>query len=454
MTIFFWILVAILIFAIIILIHEFGHFYAARKFWVKVEEFGLWIPPRAKKLFVDKSGTLFSLNWLPIWGFVKIAWENPNFFNIYDEQKNLIKDNKILILKIKNKEKLFDRLWKEISKKDELEILKKINEENASYNFKNKPAWQQSIILLAWVFMNFVLAFVIFTILFFVWVKPIWVNSYIKTDLDLKLLPNLEQAEKINFWKQKWFLLAPIKNTVAEKSWLKKWDWLVKINWEEVNKIEKLLEFLNKNKNKKLTLSIKRNFNFDEKIEKTYPNLNNTKDLVVNIKVSNEAKIWIYVKEYFNKNPDFKYKFWVIDSVKYWFLETVNQTALTFVALWDLWQKIFSPKTPVERAEAIDSMAWPVWIVNIITKIFEKWFVFLLLFWALISINLWVMNILPIPALDWWRFLIVVINGFFKKFFKKKLINSYAEVMIHSLFFIILMWLIMLITYNDITKLL
>jgi regulator of sigma E protease len=158
--------------------------------------------------------------------------------------------------------------------------------------------------------------------------------------------------------------------------------------------------------------------------------------------------------QYFVKNPDFKYKYSLINSIKYWFLETVNQTKLTFIALGDLWQKIFSPKTPIERTQAIESMSWPVGIVNIITKIINKWIWFLLIFWALISINLWVMNILPIPALDWWRFFIVAINWFFKTFFKKKLISPYFEVIIHSLFFVILMWLIMFITYNDITKLL
>ena len=72
MTIFFGILLAITIFSIIVFFHELGHFSMAKKFGVKVEEFGIGIPPRAITLTKDKSGTAYTLNWLPIGGFVKM----------------------------------------------------------------------------------------------------------------------------------------------------------------------------------------------------------------------------------------------------------------------------------------------------------------------------------------------------------------------------------------------
>ncbi len=61
--------------SVLVLIHELGHFLMARLFKMRVEEFGIGIPPRAKKLFTHK-GTLFSLNWLPIGGFVKLYGED------------------------------------------------------------------------------------------------------------------------------------------------------------------------------------------------------------------------------------------------------------------------------------------------------------------------------------------------------------------------------------------
>jgi regulator of sigma E protease len=64
--------------AVLIIIHELGHFIAARIFKIDVEEFGIGFPPRAVKLF-EAGGTIFSLNWIPLGGFVRIKGENdPN----------------------------------------------------------------------------------------------------------------------------------------------------------------------------------------------------------------------------------------------------------------------------------------------------------------------------------------------------------------------------------------
>lgn len=59
----------------IILIHELGHFFAARKAGVEVEEFGFGLPPRAKTLF-HWRGTDFTFNWIPFGGFVRLKGEN------------------------------------------------------------------------------------------------------------------------------------------------------------------------------------------------------------------------------------------------------------------------------------------------------------------------------------------------------------------------------------------
>ena len=62
----------------IVLIHEAGHFIAARLSKIRVEEFGFGLPPRALKLF-ERNGTIFSLNWIPLGGFVRPAGEdNPD----------------------------------------------------------------------------------------------------------------------------------------------------------------------------------------------------------------------------------------------------------------------------------------------------------------------------------------------------------------------------------------
>lgn len=61
--------------ATLIILHELGHFLACRIFGVEVEEFGIGFPPRLVKLF-EAGGTEYTLNWLPLGGFVRPKGEN------------------------------------------------------------------------------------------------------------------------------------------------------------------------------------------------------------------------------------------------------------------------------------------------------------------------------------------------------------------------------------------
>lgn len=63
---FFLLIIGILLFMILILLHEFGHFWAAKKLGVKVNEFGIGLPPRISTLRTDSSGTKYTLNAIPL----------------------------------------------------------------------------------------------------------------------------------------------------------------------------------------------------------------------------------------------------------------------------------------------------------------------------------------------------------------------------------------------------
>ncbi len=67
-------LLIIPILAFLILVHELGHYWAARSCGVKVEEFGIGIPPRAKGW--ERNGVIWSLNWIPFGGFVRVKGED------------------------------------------------------------------------------------------------------------------------------------------------------------------------------------------------------------------------------------------------------------------------------------------------------------------------------------------------------------------------------------------
>lgn len=122
-------IVFFVVLSILVLAHELGHFSTARKFGAKVEEFGLGLPPRIFGIrknegkfelvggkFRDDSGpTIYSINWIPVGGFVKIRGENGE------------------------------------------------DKENPQ-SFANKPIWQRIIMIAAGVFMNLVLCFIFLAI--------------------------------------------------------------------------------------------------------------------------------------------------------------------------------------------------------------------------------------------------------------------------------------------------
>lgn len=387
--IFVGIIVAIIIFSVIILIHEWGHFSAARFFGVKVEEFGLWIPPRAKKLFFDKKWTLFSLNWLPIGWFVRLKWEDPH--TLQD-----IKDPEALI---------------------------------------NKPFYAQAIIILGGIIMNFLLAAAIFSILFATWVKPIWINDRIQTSWNILLIPTYEQAiEKWILIKNPWIVVSPIAWSIAEKAWLKKWDIIIEVNNQKISSSSDFIDLVKQNSSLELTLK--------DNIE------------TIALQTDIDGKIWSYIGDNIILNENFEYKYSLIDSIKYWFIETYNQSRLTLSALGSLVRKIARPETPVERTEAIAQVSGPIWIVDFISNSITNGIKFLLIISAVISINLWVFNLLPIPALDGGRFIFISLNSFMKSIFWKKAIPENIEAIIHVWFFVLLIILSILIAYNDILKIL
>ena len=69
------VILGLVLFVCLVVVHEFGHFIAARRNGVEVEEFGIGFPPKAKTL-ANKKGTEYTLNWLPLGGFVRLKGEH------------------------------------------------------------------------------------------------------------------------------------------------------------------------------------------------------------------------------------------------------------------------------------------------------------------------------------------------------------------------------------------
>lgn len=387
-TIIAWILLTIVVFGFIVFIHELWHFSTAKFFGVKVEEFGMWLPPRMIKLWKDKKWTIYSLNWLPIGWFVNLKWEQ------YDE-----------LIKIE----------------DDFLISKK--------------TWQQMIIILAWVFMNFLLAIIILSVLFFTWTQPLAINNKFQTNTKTLLIPNFEDAIEKGIFKVDWLYLEPLKWSIAEKSGIQKDDVLLSVDNKKILKPEEFTSII-KNSKYVINLEIKR------------------KDKISYIQIlPKDGKIGTYIwYNIIGKNKDFVYKFGFFESIWKSVIEVKNQSFLVFELFEGLLKKIFTPVSQTERTEAIKSVGWPIALGNFfVTLASEKVdFEVIILIWVLLSINLWVFNLLPFPALDGWRFFILAINWITGIFFKKKVVDYKWENLIHLIGFAFLILVSILIAYNDI----
>ena len=90
------VIIFIIILAVLVLVHEFGHFIVAKKSGIRVDEFGLGFPPRVIGWKPKGSETTYSLNWIPFGGFVKIFGENPDEESLTggDSKRSMAKKNR------------------------------------------------------------------------------------------------------------------------------------------------------------------------------------------------------------------------------------------------------------------------------------------------------------------------------------------------------------------------
>src|SRR5437868_14531694 len=115
--------------AILVTLHELGHFLAARAFGIRVEKFYLFFDAWGFKFFSFKKGdTEYGIGWLPLGGYVKIS-------GMIDESMD-----------------------KEAMKQPPKE-----------WEFRSKPAWQRLIIMLGGIIMNVLVAFVIYAFVMMTW---------------------------------------------------------------------------------------------------------------------------------------------------------------------------------------------------------------------------------------------------------------------------------------------
>lgn len=339
---------------VLVISHELGHFLAAKKFGVKVLEFGFGLPP---KIFGKKYGdTIFSLNLLPIGGFVRLLGE--------------------------------DEVKKEYLERED--------------SFAAKPVSQRIIIVLAGVFVNLVLAWVLFYIVLIA--------------QDFKIIyPSLEPV----------IVVSDVQSDLpAQKAGIKVGDRVMASN------IEELVSFIKQNPGKKVSLSVS---DIDGGSQKTVE--------VIPDKVEGEGKIGVA----FSPVP-FKTYNTPLEKIFSAPMYSWDLTKLTFTGLGQLITNL----TQGQFHQASQSVSGPVGLVQITSQITQNgWAATIPYLWFLgvLSLTLTIFNSLPLPALDGGRAFFMFIEGV-----TKKKISPQIERSIHTAGMVGLLFLMALVTYSDLRK--
>ena len=337
----------IIFLSILILVHELGHFLAAKKFGLLVEEFGFGLPPR---IWGKKIGeTIYSINALPFGGFVKI----------YGEDGHLEKS-----------------------------LEKEIFPDSRSFAFLK--IWQRVIILAAGVFFNFLLGWIVFSIIFSIGMP----SAVIITDV--------------------------LKNTPAAEAGLMQGDII-----KRFSTTKELIDFINNNRGKEISLEVERNGEFLK--VSAIPRINPPEG---------HGALGIGLADAGLPKQNIFLSFW--EGLK----ASLSLIITIFMAIIDLIGKTFIGQASLE------AVTGPVGITKITAQASSMGFVYLLQLLALISLNLTVINIFPFPALDGGRLLFLGIEKI-----KGSPLNPKFEKWANAVGFALLIFLMVAITIKDIIKL-
>lgn len=351
------VLVFLLVLSILVLVHELGHFLVAKHFGILVEEFGFGLPPR---VWGKKIGeTLYSINALPFGGFVKLHGE--------DDPGSITVPGRA---------------------------------------FLNKGKLPRVLVITAGVVMNFILAFICFSIVY-----------------SFSGIPR--QGNKIK-------ILDISASSPAQTAGILSGDYVTKVDGVEVNSSEDFIKQIEDKKGQKVDLTVLRQ--------------KDTGQETVDVKLTprenppeNEGPLGVVVTSteiYFP--PIWQRPFY---GAYYGFKDAIFWGQTVVLGFAKIFTDLFGGVVPKD-------VAGPVGIFAITSQAAALGVLAVVNFIGILSVNLAILNIIPFPALDGGRLLFVAIETFFGRKVMPK-----VESTIHAVGMVILILLILLITANDIKRL-
>ncbi|WP_166626509.1 RIP metalloprotease RseP [Jeotgalicoccus sp. S0W5] len=419
------ILAFIVVFGLLVTVHEFGHMFFAKRAGIMCPEFAIGMGP---KIFSYKyNDTQYTIRLLPIGGYVRMASKDMEInplnagmrvqvkLNNRDEITHILLDDKhnfqfaeeLEVIDSDISEEMYIRAYRLT---DNQEVTYYFSEETyfvedaeleriapLSGRFESKSVWQRFLTLFAGPLFNFLLAFFLFTILFYIQGKA--------SDE-----PIVGQV---------------VEDTPAEEINLESGDRILEIDGQKVESWSHMTSLIQQGQGESQELLI--DSDGQQRTENLEPVIESTElpDGTVN------ERLIIGVGAYFENG--------IIAPIWWGIQETVSSMSLIFELVVRMIGTIFA------GTFSFDMLNGPVGIYKVTETVAAQGILVLMRFTALLSVNLGIMNLLPIPALDGGRILFVLYEGIFRRPLNRK-----VELNIQLIGVLFVLIIMVLVTWNDI----
>tara|TARA_Y100000590_G_scaffold369267_1_gene430389 strand:+ start:423 stop:1529 length:1107 start_codon:yes stop_codon:yes gene_type:complete len=353
---------------LVVFIHEYGHYYFAKKYGVGVTDFSIGF---GREIFGwnDKSGTRWKICWIPLGGYVKFFGDRNVF-----------------------------------SQSEQQELINKYNEEDRKKLFILKPIYQRSLIVAAGPLANFLLAILIFTIIYMIAGK----------DMTPAVIDEVQE------------------DSPAYVAGLKKNDKIISIDDKKVESILEVSTFISTSTSEKIEFTVLRN---DEKISLfVKPNLVDGKDPLGNKVKKRMIGIRLSpLNNEFQKQPLGPSKAIYYSVKEVWF---VTITSIQYLG-----------KMITGSADS-SQLGGPIRIAKITGQVAEYGIIPFFSIMAYISVSLGLINLFPIPMLDGGHLMFYLIEKILGKPLSQKTQESFFRIGLFLLFS-----LMFFVTFNDLKDL-
>lgn len=428
------VLIISLLIIVLVFVHEFGHFLVAKLFGMYVREFSIGMGPILFSF--KKKETQYSIRAFPVGGYVDILGENC--------EEEIPEES---IKKDKKSSKSQNIAKKEKIEQEDNVLLCNTDELKNPRSFINKPVWQRILVVLAGVTMNFILSACLFYLLLN---KNDFRVDFANDGYDYE--PVFGILEKEYYSNLSYGNILEDSN--AKKAEIPEEGYIIKVNETDIVKYSDLETVFLENKSKTVSLEIcnksilletwvKRQveegiFSQDDELVKEITDTE-LKCGNYEVEVSAEGKIGVGI----NTSNSLNYLNYNSKKIFSGFFHSINVIDYTFFIVPKFVSSYLAEKD--YESIAVQTVSSPIAIYFVVNELKESGFEPIFQMGAIMSLSLALVNIMPIPALDGGRIMLLFIEMIFRKPLNRKI-----ESLIIRISFYLLMLFMVVVVLKDI----